>query len=116
MTMAQQEVQWRFGRGDAGADEIQASVDEILAQLADPGSEVAEAARAAGIEPGDLGEVTVDVREDRQGAEPLLTAILVGIAVKAGSTAVESLWRVVIWPRLRRRLGAGVLGERQDAE
>lgn len=114
--MSEQSVQWRFGRGDAGADEIQASVDEIVAHLADPESEVARAARAAGLEPGDLGEVTVDVREDRQGAEPILTAIVVGIAVKAGSTAVEALWRVVIWPRLRRRLGAGVLGERQDTE
>ena len=114
--MSEQSVEWRFGRGDAGADEIQASVDEIVAHLADPESEVARAARAAGLEPGDLGEITVDVREDRQGAEPILTAIVVGIAVKAGSTAVEALWRVVIWPRLRRRLGAGVLGERQDTE
>jgi len=114
--MSEQSVEWRFGRGDAGADEIQASVDEIVAHLADPESEEARAARAAGLDPGDLGEVTVDVREDRQGAEPILTAIVVGIAVKAGSSAVEALWRVVIWPRLRRRLGAGVLGERQDTE
>jgi hypothetical protein len=113
--MAQQTIQWRFERGDAGADEIQASVDEIMAQLANPASEVSGAARTAGIEPADLGDITVEVREDRQGAEPVLTAILVGIAVKAGSAAVEALWREVIWPRLRRRLGARALGERQAA-
>jgi hypothetical protein len=115
MTMTQQTVHWRFARGDAGADEIQASVDEIVAHLADPDSEESGAARAAGIEPADLGEVTVDVREGRQGAEPILTAILIGVAVKAGSTVAETLWREVIWPRLRRRLGARVLGQRQDA-
>jgi hypothetical protein len=108
-------VQWRFERGDAGAEEIQTSVDEILAELADPVSEASVAARMAGVEPDDLGDVTVEVREGRQGAEPVLTAILVGIAVKAGSTVAETLWREVIWPRLRRRLGARALGERRDA-
>ena len=33
----------------------------------------------------------VEVREGRQGAEPILTTILVGIAVKAGSTVAETL-------------------------
>ncbi len=113
--MAQQILQWRFQRGDAGASEIQASVDEILAQLGDPDSDASGAARAAGLDPADLDNVTVEVREDRQGAEPALTAILVGIAIKAGSTVAETLWREVIWPRLRRRLGARVLGDRRDA-
>src|SRR5437763_841460 len=45
---------------------------------------------------------------------PVLTTILIGIAVKAGSTVAESLWREVIWPQLRRRLGTRVLGDRQD--
>jgi hypothetical protein len=108
-------VQWQFDRGDAGADDIQQAIDRIVVELSDSASEVSEAARAAGIEPADLGEVIVDVREGRQGAEPILTTILIGIAVKAGSTVVETLWREVIWPRLRRRLGARVLGERQDA-
>ena len=112
--MEQQTVHWRFERGDAGADEIQLSVDEILAQLTDTTSEASGAARAAGIEPAGLEGVTVEVREGRQGAEPILTTILVSVAVKAGSTAAETLWREVIWPRLRRRLGTRVLGGRQD--
>jgi hypothetical protein len=114
MTMAQQTVQWRFERGDAGADEIQSSVNEILSQLADPTSEVSGAARAAGLDLAGLGDVAVEVREGRQGAEPILTTIVVGIAIKAGSTAAETVWRAVIWPRLRRRLGVRVLGTRQD--
>lgn len=107
-------VQWVFDRGDAGADDLQHQIDTIVAQLREPDSEVAAAARAAGLEPGDLGDVTVDVREDRQGAEPILTAIVIGIAVKAGSAAVEALWQRVIWPRLRRTLGARALGPRRD--
>src|SRR5438045_9001342 len=75
MTMAQQTVQWRFERGDAGADEIQSSVDEILSQLADPTSEVSGAARAAGLDLAGLGDAAVEGREGRQGAEPMLTTI-----------------------------------------
>ena len=105
--MVEQTVQWRFARGDAGADEIQSTVDEILVQLSDSASEAWDAARAAGLEPAGLGEVQIEVREGAQGAEP-------GIAVKAGSTVAESLWREVIWPQLRRRLGTRVLGDRQD--
>lgn len=112
--MVQQTVQWRFARGDAGAEEIQSTVDEILVQLTDPASEASDAARAAGVEPAGLGEVRIEVREGAQGAEPVSTAILIGIAVKAGSTVTETLWREVIWPRLRRRLGTRVLGDQQD--
>jgi len=112
--MVEQTVQWRFARGDAGADEIQSTVDEILVQLTDSASEAWDAARAAGLEPAGLGEVQIEVREGAQGAEPVLTTILIGIAVKAGSTVAESLWREVIWPQLRRRLGTRVLGDRQD--
>src|SRR5207244_1140418 len=49
--MVEQTVQWRFARGDAGADEIQSTVDEILVQLTDSTSEAWDAARAAGLEP-----------------------------------------------------------------
>lgn len=106
-------VEWTFERGDAGADDIQKSVDEIVAQLSEPDSEVAAAAREAGLDTADLGSVKVDVREGRQGAEPILTTILVGIVIHAGSAMADTLWREVIWPRLRRRLGARVLGEKQ---
>jgi hypothetical protein len=105
-------VEWRFERGDVGAAEIQAAVDDVLAALADPDSDAAQATRAAGLDPVDLTGATVRVREGRQGAEPILTTIVVGITVKVGSSAVEALWRKVVWPSLRRRLGTAVLGAR----
>lgn len=103
-------VEWRFQRGDTGAAEIQAAVDDVLAALADPGSDTARVAREAGLDPAQLDGAAVEVREGKQGAEPILTTIVVGIAVKVGSSAVEALWRRVIWPALRRRLGTGALG------
>ena len=105
-------VEWRFQRGDTGAAELQSAVGDVLASLADPGSETARAAREAGLDPAELDGADVQVREGRQGAEPILTTIIVGIAVKVGSSAVEAFWRKVIWPALRRRLGTGALGER----
>jgi hypothetical protein len=50
------------------------------------------------------------VVEGEQGAEPILTSIIVGIVSAAGARAAESLWVDVLWPRIRRKLGADALG------
>jgi hypothetical protein len=110
--MTQPTVELRFNRGDAGAAEIRSAARAVLAELADPTSDAARAARTAGLDPADLDQAEIDVREGRQGAEPILTTIVVGIAVKVGASAAEALWRKAIWPSLRRRLGARVLGDR----
>ena len=94
-----------FRRGDAGADELQQVVDEVLAELDEPDSETRRVAQEAGLADEDLAGVEVTVTEGQQGAEPVLTTILVGILVSAGSKVAESLWKDVIWPRIRRRLG-----------
>jgi hypothetical protein len=109
----------RFARGDAGADKIQAAVDDIVAELKDPTSEAATVVTEAGLDLRDVADVKVDVREGAQGFEPILTPILIGITVSVGSKVAETLWKEVIWPRLRRRLGVGVLQkqlEDDDAE
>lgn len=105
----------RYQRGDASAELLQEAVDDILGHLAEPGSDVARLARAVGLEPAELAGVTVEIREGEQGAEPILTTIVVGIAVSAGSKVAETLWGEVVWPRLRRRLGARALGMRAAA-
>jgi hypothetical protein len=109
-------VEWRFARGDATADEIQSIVDEVLAEVVDPTSEAAAAARRAGVDPADLAGARVWVREGAQGVEPVLTAILVGIAISAGSKVAETLWTSVIWPYVRRSLGAAAVGERVNRD
>jgi hypothetical protein len=100
-----------FRRGDTTAQELQQIVDEVLAELAEPDSEAARSARSAGVELGDLTGAQVLIREGEQGAEPILTTILVGIAISASSKVAESLWNDILWPRLRRRLGARALGD-----
>lgn len=100
----------RYRRGDASADELWGVVDEVLRELSQPDSEAARTARSAGLRPDELSDVRVEISEGEQGAEPILTTIIVGIAVKAGSAIAETLWKEVIWPRLRRRLGARALG------
>lgn len=105
----------RYERGDASAEQLQEVADEILGQLAQPDSEAARAARTAGLDPAGLSAAAVEIREGAQGAEPVLTTIVVSIAVTAGSKIVESFWDDVLWPRLRRRLGVRALGTRTGA-
>jgi hypothetical protein len=106
-------VELRYQRGDASADAIQEAVDEVLRELAVPGSEAAQEALAAGFDPGQLASARVTVREGAQGAEPFLTAVLIGIVVSLGSKAAEAFWQEILWPRIRRRLGAAALREKR---
>lgn len=107
---------WRFERGDATATEIQDVAREVLAELREPGSEASAAAVAAGLEPTDVADARAEVNDGEHGAEPVLTTIVVGIAVSAGSKVAESLWKDVLWPRIRRRLGARALGVEKTPE
>ncbi len=104
-----------FRRGDATADELQDVLDLLLEDLARADTDVARAARTAGVDPALAAGAQVVVREREQGAEPLATTMLVAITVHAGSQVVDTLWKEVMWPRLRRRLGAASLGEPDDA-
>jgi hypothetical protein len=100
-----------FRRGDATAAEIQQAINEVLVELNEPHTEAANAARATGLTVEDLAGAAVEVREGEQGVEPILTTILVGIAISAGGKVAESLWKDILWPRIRRRLGATALKE-----
>lgn len=104
-----------FQRGDASADELQLVVDEVLAELRAPDTEARRAALNAGLDAADLADVEVSVAEGQQGAEAVLTTILVGILVSAASNVAESLWKDVIWPRIRRRLGWNAVKEEVEA-
>lgn len=100
----------RFRYGQASAAEIQVVVDEVLAELSDETSEAAEKARKAGLDPPLLASANVTVRERGHGVDAL-TMILVGISIRVGSHVARQFWDEVIWPRLRRRLGARAVGE-----
>jgi len=106
----------RFERGDATATEIRDVARDVLRELREPDSEASAAARAAGLDPACLVDARAEVTDGEHGAEPILTTILVGIAVSAGSKAAESLWKDVLWPRIRRRLGVRALGTEKPAE
>jgi hypothetical protein len=102
----------RFRRGAVGAEPINDVAQEVLAELAMPGSEAIRAADRAGIDSAWLAGTRVEVAEGEQGVEPILTTIVVSIAATAGSKVVESIWTDVLLPRIRRRLGADALGPR----
>lgn len=100
----------RYQRDGASAARIEEVAREVLAELTDPDSEASRAAGRAGLDPAVLADGRVKVTEGEQGAEPILTTIVVAIVISAGSKIAESLWTDVIWPRIRRRLGADALG------
>lgn len=88
----------------------------MILELREPDSEASAAARTAGLDPADLTDARAEVTDGEHGAEPILTTIVVGIVVSAGSKVAESLWKDVIWPRIRRRLGVRALGTEKVPE
>lgn len=112
--MSNQGVVLHFGRGQASPDEIQAVVDEVLAECREGKTEANSHAEAARISPNELRRATVTVSEDRHGADPTVVAIIVAVTGGLAKDAVLRLWDNVVWPRLRRRLGGQALGPRQD--
>ena len=107
---------WRFERGDATATEIEDVACEVLAELREPGSQASAAARSACLDPASVADARAEVTDGEQGAEPILTTIVVGIGVSAGSKVAKSLWKDVLWPRIRRRLGVRALGAEKAPE
>lgn len=105
------DVVLRFERGQATADELQATIDEILEELRDPLSDAAREASLEGLNPVELGAATITVEETDQGVVPVVAAILVGVAVNAGYDVAKQGWKSVIWPRVEKRLGGLALGD-----
>lgn len=105
------DVVLRFERGQATADELQATIDEILEELRDPLSQAARQASLEGFNPAELGAATITVQESDQGVVPVVAAILVGVAVNAGYDVVKQGWKSLIWPRVEKRLGGLALGD-----
>jgi hypothetical protein len=103
--------QLRFYYGEATATELQTVADEVLNELGTPTSEAAKQARQANLNPEILSSAKIEIIEEQQGAEPILTTVLVGITIQVGSDIAKRLWDEVIWPRLRRRLGARAVGD-----
>jgi hypothetical protein len=103
----------RFQRDQASAKELQSAIDEIVAEFNDAGSEASRQAAEAGIDATELSGISVSVEEDKQGIEPVLTTILVTIAADVGKQVlVDELWVKVLWPRIKRRLGAKAVGRK----
>jgi hypothetical protein len=101
----------RFHYGQASANELQEVIDTVLVELRDESSEAAEQARESGLDSHILADAKVSVSED-QGVDAVATTIVVGIIVQLGSHITKQFWDEVIWPRVRRRLGAKAVGDK----
>ena len=109
---AEDEVSFRFVGGAADAEGLEAEISLILQQLADPGSDAARSAIAAGLRPSDMTGARAIVRQEAKGFGPVV--ILVAIAVPVAAHIVNKFWDDVIWPHIRGSLGADALGEREE--
>jgi hypothetical protein len=98
-------------RDGANAEQIQETLDAILAEIASDESELAAEARRAGLAPGET--LTITVEETAPGFIPLAALALVFVKAAgtgAGGYAARRLWEDVIRPEVRRRRGANAVG------
>lgn len=112
MTSTPADVTLRFRRGQASAVQLDETIQEILAELRDPDSELAREFAHEGLDPAEFGLAHVTVEEPEQGVDPVITPILIGIAINVGSQAIIKAWEKLIWPQIAKRRGGLALGEK----
>lgn len=102
----------RFLEGAADLEDLEAEITSALAELGDSTSDLARSALMAGLNPGDLQSAGVSVRKEGDGFGPVV--LLIAISVPVTSHIIDKLWDDIIWPRVKDRLGADALGEREE--
>lgn len=104
----------RFRVGQAGAEQLQRAVDDALEQLR---AQVDDGGQPGGDwDRAELADLRVRASESEQGVEPLLTAVVIAFAGKAGKRLADRLWEEVLEPAIKRKLGGKALGERIEPE
>jgi hypothetical protein len=98
-------------RGSATGEELQGTIDAIVADIATGQGELADEARAAGVRADVYTGITVS--EDAQGFLPF-AALLVVFAGSAGKELAGRFWEDVLLPEIRRRQGADAVGDRHE--
>jgi hypothetical protein len=98
-------------RGAARPDDLQESIEEILAESTSGESELTEEASALGLT--SENKPTIAVEETAQGFEPLSTLAIVFVGA-VGKELARRLWVEVIRPEIKRRRGADAVGELKD--
>jgi hypothetical protein len=99
-------------RGEATKDELQETIDEILAEIATGEGELADEARAVGMSVD--ADTTIVVEEASQGFVPF-AALALAFAGAAGKELAERFWEDVLLPEIRRRRSADAVGDRCEA-
>jgi hypothetical protein len=103
----------RFKAGEADLDDLRAEIASALRDLADPTSSLASQASAYGFDSVEFTGAESSVTEDAKGFGPIL--ILVAILTPSATHAINKVWDDLIWPRIKSRLGADALGEREES-
>jgi hypothetical protein len=101
------ELTIRLGRGSASAGEIQACIDELLAEL-ESGSAIAPDGVDGAAQPG---IAKVSVTEDSSGLDPLTSAIIVAIVTELTVAGAKALWSKYLLPGIKRRIGADAVND-----
>jgi hypothetical protein len=104
-------VEIHVERGQATRDELQETIDQIMAEIATGHGELADETRAVGLSVD--SSTGIAVNEAAQGFVPF-AALLLAFAGGAGKELAGRFWVDVLKPEIRRRLGADAVGDRYE--
>lgn len=102
------ETEFRFWRGSSGAADLESAITAIVSDIKN------ERASDLVATPEIPEDFQVTVREESSGFEPVTTTIVLSFLGGAAGAAGKRMFDEVIWPRLRKRLGANALGGPAD--
>jgi hypothetical protein len=87
----------------------------VLAEMADPSTELTRQAAAAGIDPADLG-TEATVTDPAAGFDPItiLIVVLTSAGTGVGKGLATRAWDEILGPAIKDRLGIDSIGKRKD--
>jgi hypothetical protein len=106
---AQTRLTLRFTSASVSLDDLESTVSSLFDGLRDPDTEIARAAARIGMTPEEFAEAEGSVDQEGKGFGDVI--VIVALFAPALNHSLRNVWDDLLWPRVKRVLGADALGD-----
>jgi hypothetical protein len=110
---AQNGLTLRFRSASVSLDDLEGTVSSLFAGLRDPGTEIARDAAGMGMVPAEFDGAGGVVDQDGKGFGDVV--VVVALFAPTINHSLRTVWDDLLWPHIKRALGADALGDEAPA-
>ena len=106
---AQTRLTLEFRSASVSLDDLESMVSSLFGGLRDPDTEIAQAAVRIGMAPEEFAGAEGSVDQPGKGFGDVV--VIVALFAPALNHSLRTVWDDLLWPRMKRVLGADALGD-----